>query len=514
MRIDVLPAGWQQCPPSRAGAVVGLESRRGLTIGRGAHQQVMDFPIYHQDFLGNRALIGVIAVLHVYVNHALAVGAAPLITAMEWWGWRRRDQEWDRLAYRMLFVTFVVTTTVGALTGVGIWLSSSLVNPAAIGSLIRVFFWAWFSEWVVFVTEVSLILVYFLTWKRWSGKYKKRHIGIGAALSVVSWLTMAIVVAILGFMMDSGTWPAKPTFVRGVFNPIYLPQLAFRTGYALGAAGLFGLLLTFFFTRRGTALRARAIRFVSGWTLVWAPLCALGAAWYWHVIPDYMLASLPVALGTQALEGWHTKLAYIIAASAAVALVVALWGAAMPRRFPAAVLLVPFMLYVGQLGYFERVREFIRKPEVIEGYMYSNGIRKDALPLLKERGLLAEATYVPMRAITDENRLAAGREIFRIACTRCHTTRGVNSVVGKLRRLYGPPPWDPIAVKSYLGTMQNTRPYMPPFPGTDEEMTALTEYLLSLPESSAPLRGAQVVGVQVPPHGSEPGGSGPRGKGL
>lgn len=474
----------------------------------------MDFPVYHLDFLGNRLLIAVIAVLHVYVNHALAVGAAPLITAMEWWGWRWRDEKWDRLAYRMLFVCFVITTTVGALTGVGIWLSSSLVNPAAIGSLIRVFFWAWFFEWIVFVTEVSLILLYFLTWKRWSGGHKKRHIGVGVALSIFSWLTMAVIVAILGFMMDSGTWPERPTFVRGVFNPIYLPQLAFRTGYALAAAGLFGLLLTFFFTRRDKTLRARAVRFISVWTLVWVPVCALGAAWYWRVIPDRMLANLPVALGTQVLEGWHTKLAWIIALSAAVVLVVAFWGAAKPRRFPAAVLLVPFVLYVGQLGYFERVREFIRKPEVIEGYMYSNGIRKDALPLLKERGLLAQATYVPMRAITHRNRLEAGREIFRIACTRCHTTRGINSVADKLRRLYGAPPWDPVVVKSYLGTMHNTRPYMPPFPGTDGEMTALAEYLLSLPETSAPLKGAQVVGVQVPPRDSAASESESSGIGL
>ncbi|MGD8454529.1 MAG: cytochrome c [Phycisphaerae bacterium] len=458
----------------------------------------MDFPVFHLDFFGNRVLIGVIAVLHVYINHALAVGAAPLIVLIEWWGWRRGEEQWDRLAYKLLFVCVIVTTSLGALTGVGIWLSASLVNPYAIGSLIRVFFWAWFTEWIVFVCEVMLILLYFLTWHRWVGRWKPLHLAAGVALTVMSWLTMAIIVAILGFMMDSGAWPTAPNLLTGIANPIYLPQLLFRTPYAMVAAGLFMLLLVFFFTKRETLFRPRVIRFIAVWTLLWTPVCAAGSAWYWRVIPEGMLANIPVALATQAFEGWYLTLAWVIAASAVVVLLVMLWGMLAPRWFPRVALLVPFVLCIYQLGYFERVREFIRKPAVIEGYMYSNGVRLNELALLKEQGLLKRATYVPMHTITDTNRVAAGQELFRIACTRCHTTRGVNAITAKLERLYGPPPWDVTIVKSYIGTMHNTRPYMPPFPGTDDEMTALAEYLLWLPGASVGIEGAQEAGVQMP----------------
>lgn len=48
--------------------------------------------------------------------------------------------DWDRLAFKIMKVAFIITTTVGVMTGVGIWFSASLVNPASIGSLIRVFF--------------------------------------------------------------------------------------------------------------------------------------------------------------------------------------------------------------------------------------------------------------------------------------------------------------------------------------------------------------------------------------
>lgn len=102
----------------------------------------MDFPIFHIDFIGNRMLIAVDAILHVIINHALAVGALPIIVLLELIGIRSKDLRWDNLAYRLLKIIFIITTTVGALTGVGIWFSASLINPAAIGSLIRVFFWA------------------------------------------------------------------------------------------------------------------------------------------------------------------------------------------------------------------------------------------------------------------------------------------------------------------------------------------------------------------------------------
>ena len=58
----------------------------------------MDFPVYHLDWLGNRWLIATIAILHVLINHGLAVGMMPLVAAMEWYGARRGDARWDRLA--------------------------------------------------------------------------------------------------------------------------------------------------------------------------------------------------------------------------------------------------------------------------------------------------------------------------------------------------------------------------------------------------------------------------------
>jgi cytochrome bd-type quinol oxidase subunit 1 len=450
----------------------------------------MDFPVFHVDFLGNRLLIAMIAVLHVVVNHSLAVGAMPLVAAMEWWGHKKNDPRWDRLAYRILTVCFVLTTTVGALTGVGIWLSTSLVNPYAIGSLIRVFFWAWFVEWLVFVAEVLCIMVYYLTWKRLADR-KRLHIGIGVTLAIFSWVTMAIITAILGFMMDPGSWMSEESFVAGVFNPIYLPQLAFRTPVAMVAAGCLALFLGFFFTRSDLELRRDSVRWLSLWGLAWLPLVALGSLWYWRVIPNFMRDNVPIALSTQRFTTWYDQLLTILAAMVLVVFVVALIGALLPRRLPHAALLVPFVAVVLLLGSFERVREFIRKPYIIGDYMYANGIRVDDYPLLKEEGVLRHATYTAIREVTEDNRIEAGEEVFRLTCTRCHTATGVNAVPDRLREMYGATTWDRETVKYYVLGMHTARPFMPPFPGTEAEAGALADYLIELRRTQRPVIGAQ-----------------------
>ena len=109
--------------------------------------------------------------------------------------------------------------------------------------------------------------------------------------------------------------------------------------------------------------------------------------------------------------------------------------------------------------------------------------------------MLAHAAYTPVREIDESNELIAGREMFRLACSRCHTTVGVNGVLQKLGDLFGWQQWDAVAISTYLRGMHNARPFMPPLPGTDEERSALVHYLLSLRESPVPLHGAQTAGA-------------------
>ncbi len=469
----------------------------------------MDLPVFHLDFLNNRMLIAIIAVLHVVVNHGMAVGGMPLVAYLERRGVRRGDPRWDGLALRLLTVFFIITTTVGALTGVGIWLSASLVNPYAIGSLIRVFFWTWFTEWLVFVTEVVLILFYYLTWTKWTGDRKRAHVKLGLGLSIASWVTMALIVSILSFMMDPGSWHGDRTLLSGMFNPLYLPQLAFRTPLAMVMAGTFALPVLLWTTERGTALRSEAVQAVSRWTLAWIAPCLLGGWWYAHSVPDAMRANLPVALLTQALEGWATTALWALGGACLAIALVMLWGALRPARLHRWGYIAPSLLAIALLGTFERVREFVRKPYAIAGYLYSNGFREDDYPLLQRDGLLAHATYTTVRRITLDNELEAGREVFNLACTRCHTVNGINGIRGLLDAMYSnrdaqgyAQPWQRESIASYITVMHNARPFMPPFPGSEREVQALAAWLASLQTRRDVIEGAQVTGVTAPPRGT------------
>jgi hypothetical protein len=259
----------------------------------------------------------------------------------------------------------------------------------------------------------------------------------------------------------------------------------------------------FFFTRRGDPFRASAVRFASIWTLAWMIPCLLGAWVYWRAVPSAMAEQVAVAMTTQAFTQWHAGLVNTIVVALIAMTLVALWGVIRPRWLPGPVLVVPFVLCLALLACFERVREFVRKPYVIADYMYANGVRVEDYPLLEQEGMLAHATYVPARQVTQENRHEVGEAIFTIACTRCHTTTGLNGVVGKLTDASGTDEWGTEHVVGFLRAMHGSRPYMPPFPGNEEEMQVLADYLVSLKADPRPVPGAQREGVSVP-HGQQP----------
>lgn len=459
----------------------------------------MDFPIFHLDFMGDRLLIAIIAVIHVLINHGLAVGFIPLVTWLEYKGFKNAgyseitDPEWDKLAYRLMTVAFIVTTTIGAMTGVGIWFAASLVNPASIGSLIRVFYGAWFTEWIVFVTEVILILIYYLSWKKSlkSVEAKSRHIMFGTYLSIASWVTMSIIVSILGFMMDTGSWVENKTFIAGFTNPIYLPQLVFRTPLAALMAGTIALFLTVLFTKKDSRIRIQAGKSIGKWIIVSACFAGLGAYWYYSRIPHLMIGNMQIAVGTMDFQSWYDLLVWFIVGAVSVSMLIAFITVVRPGfRIPKTVYFIPVLAVLGFAGIFERIREFIRKPYVIGNYMYSNTLRVEDYPLFKRDGLLTYATYSPVSEVTDENKLVAGEQIFLLACSRCHTTNGINSMVEKFEDMYNfknHEPLDAAAMKAYIAHIENARYFMPPFPGNEKELDALVDYIRQLQKSQTPV---------------------------
>jgi hypothetical protein len=211
-----------------------------------------------------------------------------------------------------------------------------------------------------------------------------------------------------------------------------------------------------------------------------------------------MRSQIAVANLTQEFSAWQSQFLWILLASAVIAVAIALICAIRPGAKLSVAIGLPFVLFVGLISHFERVREFIRKPYAIGKYMYSNGYRVDDYPLLQSDGIHKHATYANVREITPDNTLQAGKDVFTLACTRCHTTQGINGIRQILTRMYGYGPWDVEQIKRYVATMHNTRSFMPPFPGNATELDALAKYLAFLSNHTDIIHGSQVTGTRLP----------------
>jgi hypothetical protein len=443
---------------------------------------MFDYPIFEMPLIGHRMLFAFDAIVHVLVSHGAAVGGSIIICFLEYLAIKRKDQKLDDLTYRLLFVFFVVATSVGALTGIGIWIHANIIDPPAIGSLLRVFFWKWFAEWIVFNIELIFLLIWFLTWKTWIGAKKNLHWRMGFIYAVSSWLTMAIITAILGFMMTPGAWlaqdfPPKPDYIAALMNPSWIPSLAFRTFGALAWASTIATLYVLIFTRKDPETRTIAVRVLGRFLFGSGALAMVAGYWYYLQFPEAAQNMFLVAGLTRRFMG-NPELLYggLIAATAVLFGIAALIYTA-PARAPIILGSVMALMSIFLVAEFERIREFTRKPWVIYDFMYANGVRKADMPLLNRDGVLKYASFVPAeyRTITADNKAEVGHYLFQLECRFCHTANGINAITARIKNM------DENSIYHRIGSLNSpATPFMPPFVGTDEERRALAVYLTKL----------------------------------
>jgi cytochrome bd-type quinol oxidase subunit 1/mono/diheme cytochrome c family protein len=448
---------------------------------------MFDFPIFDMPLVGHRLLFAFDAIIHVFVSHG-AVGGSIVLVLAQWFAIKNNDQKFDDLAYKILFTLFILATAVGALTGIGIWIHVNIINPAAIGALLRVFFWKWFIEWIVFNMEMIFLLIWFLTWKNspLGTSRKTTHFKIGLYYAIFSWLTMAIITAILGFMMTPGNWlasdfPTKPDYLASLMNPSWFPSLGFRTFFSIIWAASAAIMLSWFFARKDEELRIQAIHFF-GRILAWCVVPLLFfSVWYYLQFPQPAKELFAMGVITRRLMA-HPEIAGIITIlliAISVGCVSYLYFK--PKQATVWVALGMFIANAALIAEFERVREFVRKPYIIYGYMYANGVRVQDVPLLNKEGYLKNAAFVPeeYRNPTTssplEIRIKSGQYLYQMQCRYCHTIDGINAMKERVKGM------DEAAILHRLRSLNSpATPFMPPFTGTEDEIKALATYLATL----------------------------------
>ncbi|MBI5116158.1 cytochrome ubiquinol oxidase subunit I [Candidatus Poribacteria bacterium] len=427
----------------------------------------MDFPVVEVPLIGGRMLIALVGIIHVLISHGCAVGGSFFLVLLEYKSIRERNERLNLVAYRLTRWFFILTTSVGAMTGVGIWFTTNMFSPVGIGSLLRVFFWAWFVEWLVFITEIVLVAVYYLSWRRMS---PQKHLRVGIAYILTSLQTMIIIVGILGFQLTSGKWMSTRSFWDGFFNPTYVPQLFSRIALAGILACAFCLLI-YAFLRDLRDVRTQFLRFSGAYLLFVSPLYLLATFAYYQVLPERAQAFISVALVTLQLTQYAqwSKIFFV-----AVVGVMLLTGAVLflKQRTYGVLSILPILVLTVAVAQFERVREFARKPYVVDGYLYSNGFRKVELPFISDVGASRYATWAWRGLDQKKGDAALGHMLFRLECSTCHTYRGINGIFRK--KILAP---GEEAALRFLNTYEFSHPYMPPFAGTQSEKEALAYFL-------------------------------------
>lgn len=436
----------------------------------------MQFPIFQVPYLGNGMTIALDAVLHVIISHGLAIGAISMVVASEYLGQRRNSRDWEAFAKDFLRILVFLTTSIGAMTGVGIWLITSALAPRGIGSLLRVFFWPWFIEWGVFTAEVIIVLLYYYSWDKWTGEKKSRHLKLGIGYIAAALSSALLITGILGFMLTSDGWPWDKSFWSAFFNPSYIPQLVLR----LGIAYLLGALFSAFylvFTKRDRQFRKEALAFFSKVALCSLVVALLGGGWYFMVVPSTFKSHAIYAAMTSHLSQ-QPALFWIINGGGVVFLLL-FWLVALRRSvlFTRLLIIPAITLSLLFVSEFERIREFIRGPYLMPGYMYANQVLLEEEPYFAKEGMLSHSYWYNATAGLTKSDIR-GAYLFAQNCSACHTIGGINNIVDRVKGRTAN------GIYVIIGHTQEMVPFMPPFAGTDQERRIMANFLYRLADGT------------------------------
>ena len=396
---------------------------------------------------GYGILMATIAIIHVFISH-FAIGGGLYLVVTEQMARRHNDEPLLAFLQKLTKFFVLVTIVAGVLTGVGIWFIIGLLNPLATEALIHNYVWGWATEWTFFIGEIAAALIYYYGWNKMAAQ---AHIIIGWIYFLFAWLSLVIINGILTFMLTPGKWLTTGNFWDGFFNPTYWPGVIMRTGVCIMLAGLYALLVA---ARQATGdFKARIVRYSVTWGLFGLALTTVTQRWY--------LSSILTTLTTKVLPG------PILALRSAAWLAIVIGGLLMlawvlARRLSkiiAGLLMVSGLVWFGS---FESFRESVRKPYVITGYIYGNGVEVAKTEKYKKEGYLAQITY---RTGDD------GADLFRHACRSCHTLEGYRPLKPAFNGA------DPKFIASIIRGAHLLNANMPPFFGTPAEADQIAAYI-------------------------------------
>ena len=425
----------------------------------------MEFPYYPINDFGpamKGMIIGGLGIFHVFLAQ-FAIGGGMLMCYFQWLSQTGREpaarEALDGYFKFLVLVSFVT----GALTGVGMWFTAIQISPRTIGMMVEEFHWIWATEWTFFCLEIAAGYAYY---RHGAGLSDPARMRLLVLYSVAAWFSLFWVNGILSWQLTPGGWAPGGNVWAGFFNPSFWPSLLYRTFASTSIAALVACVVVNAHPRLSLAQRDAVIHRAAHFLIPMVLMPFLGL-WYLLTLPP---DSRAWALGGSAAMTLFTGVA--AGASLFVGLY-ALIGLNLQRltiNGATATLLLGLAFVATGGGEF--VREGVRKPYTIRETLFSNSIKPAEIAELRRIGSVTRDPY-PLRdaARYPNDQVRLGAKVFRFQCGVCHTMEGANGLV----HLAGS--WTEDQMRLNISKLQRTKPFMPPFAGTADELEAVVQLI-------------------------------------
>jgi mono/diheme cytochrome c family protein len=429
----------------------------------------MNYPVWYIPAVGGAVVISVMAILHVVVSH-FAIGGGLWLVLTEKKAYReKKDFILDYVKSHAKFF-MLLTMVFGAVTGVGIWFTISLISPGATSFLIHTFVFAWAIEWVFFAIEIVSAFLYFYTFKKIP---EKTHLLIGWVYFGAAAASLFVINAILSFMMTPGKWLKTGNFWDGIFNPTFWSSSIFRIFLCLALAGSYALLTA---TKKLSGEEKKTmVKYNGRWILFSLAGMIPSLLWYYFSIPKPARQGLAGASNIM-----HTSFLYLVLSLGLFLLLLFLFILWKSEKLTFSRSIITLILLFVFFGAFEFIREAGRKPYIAAGYMYTTGIEVSRHEKLKGKPFLEQAIWARVKQVNAENELAAGKDLFRLQCYACHTSGIKNNIFRSLKT------WDQKKITRSIGSLSGITSFMPAFLGSEAEKIALGKWLYAISHRGIP----------------------------
>jgi hypothetical protein len=329
--------------------------------------------------------------------------------------------------------------------------------------MIENFHWIWAIEWTFFCLEIVSGYCFYRYHTQLSDRAAMTLLVL---YSFAAWGSLFWINGILSWQLTPGAWLETHNVWHGLFNPSFWPSLLFRTVVSLVLAGLVACIVINLMPGMSRSARRSLINRAAHLMAPMVLMPGLGGWYLFSMPPD----SRSWAMGANVPMMLFLNVAILASlAVGAYALIGLVWQRLYINGATASLLL---LLAFGATAGGEFVREGTRKPYSVRQVLFSNGIEPDQVAKLREVGCVTGDPY-PIRDIAEipNEQVRLGAKVYRRQCSVCHTLHGANALADLTEY------WEDDQMRINIASLQHTKPFMPPFAGTAEELEALVQLL-------------------------------------